>query len=238
MRLSIIFSLVLGSLAGPEIHKPRLLHDTVGRSFIIPVTRRSPTLQHSLALDIATPSIFTPEVVENELHNLAVKYRRAHELLHGVDTGKSIPAAPIESGGLSSTSDSTSISPSFNVTSPPAVSRAQAIPIRPPLAVARVPLTDVYRNDLDILYYAGIKIGTPPQALTVDVDTGSSDLFVPSHCAADQCGNHKEFNNQASATFVDRGKKISLAYVIFFSFPLSLPIELPYISAGIRGSLR
>jgi hypothetical protein len=69
---------------------------------------------------------------------------------------------------------------------------------------------------LDILYYAGINIGTPPQSFTVDIDTGSSDLFIPSNCAGDQCGTHKQFNSQASTTFVDRGQNISLTYVSFF----------------------
>lgn len=210
MRLFVVLSLVLASLAGSEVHIPHLLH-TPGHSFIIPVTRRSPMRQQSLALD--DTSVFSservPRLVKEESHKLLVKYRCADQFL-----GKPIPATPIPD----CYDPSVYTSPPFDSESPPTESTATSSPhaIHPILSAsgsARVPVTDFVQNGLDILYYAHLEIGTPPQAFTVDIDTGSSDIFVPSNCAGDQCGNHKQFNSRASTTYVDRGQKIQLTYV-------------------------
>jgi hypothetical protein len=41
------------------------------------------------------------------------------------------------------------------------------------------------------LYYANITVGTPPQDLSVQIDTGSSDVWVPASSAA-ICSNAQE----------------------------------------------
>jgi Eukaryotic aspartyl protease len=46
---------------------------------------------------------------------------------------------------------------------------------------ATVDLTDYMSGTLDVLYYARMQFGTPAQTLTIDIDTGSADLWVSLH---------------------------------------------------------
>ena len=89
------------------------------------------------------------------------------------------------------------------------------------------PLTDYYAD----LWYGTISIGTPPEdftgvtlfspiqnwpsdlvSYTVDFDTGSSDLFVPSKNCSSSCSGHKAYDPSASSTSHDLGKTFSLTY--------------------------
>ncbi|KAF9562791.1 acid protease [Agrocybe pediades] len=65
-----------------------------------------------------------------------------------------------------------------------------------------MPLTDVISGSLDLLYYGTLSVGTPPQDLTVDVDTGSADLWIPSDCSS--CAN-KQFNKATSSSYFNNG---------------------------------
>jgi len=66
-------------------------------------------------------------------------------------------------------------------------------------ATAAEPLTD-FEEDL---WFGTITVGTPPQTFTVDIDTGSSDTFLPAVGCDSTCDGHTLYNTAASSTAVD-----------------------------------
>lgn len=80
------------------------------------------------------------------------------------------------------------------------------------------PLLDEVSGVLDILYYGPARFGTPAQTLTVDVDTGSADLWVPAAKCGGNCHGH-QFDAAHSSTFRPSNQDFSITYVgpIFFT---------------------
>jgi hypothetical protein len=75
------------------------------------------------------------------------------------------------------------------------------------------PLKDYVVGNLDLLYYGDVAIGTPSQKLTVDIDTGSADLWIPVNCS--ECSN-KQFEDVKSSSRKNMDEGFSVVYVSHF----------------------
>ncbi|OLL23005.1 Vacuolar protease A [Neolecta irregularis DAH-3] len=72
-----------------------------------------------------------------------------------------------------------------------------------------VPLT----NFLNAQYYTEISIGNPAQPFKVILDTGSSNLWVPSSsCVSIACFLHSKYDHTASSSYVEDGTDFAIRY--------------------------
>ena len=76
--------------------------------------------------------------------------------------------------------------------------------------LARIPIKKhqnisglVVGNDDNYLYQADLYLGTPPQKFSVQLDTGSSDLWV---------GTHRKYNHHASSSYKEEGSTFEVHY--------------------------
>lgn len=68
-------------------------------------------------------------------------------------------------------------------------------------------------NYMNAQYFAEISLGTPPQNFKVILDTGSSNLWVPSaECTSLACYLHSKYDHDSSTSYKPNGSEFSIQY--------------------------
>lgn len=104
----------------------------------------------------------------------------------------------------------------------PAVSRGVFIPREMTFPSPRSIRTCGWVRSVSVLPHRTLQVLSVPccrtyviiilTAFTVDIDTGSSDLFLPNQSCASTCDGHNRYDPTASSTSVNLGQTFTLQY--------------------------
>ncbi|KAF7428327.1 hypothetical protein PC9H_007548 [Pleurotus ostreatus] len=202
----VFLSVLEGVLTAPSHLKAAGQQYSAGHK--IKLSRRSlhqgpPNMQHN------NPQLFQSDVAMVELASVEAKYQAAKLLL---DAGKD-RSLPSGCTGITPLQDKNIPSPSNpSLTTPSQITESIEDIFEPVLGGSKTttePLKDFAPYGLDLLYYGEMSFGTPAQELTVDIDTGSADLWVPVNCP--RCAN-TQFEPERSSTYKNENKKFQINY--------------------------
>ncbi|KAJ4476867.1 aspartic peptidase domain-containing protein [Lentinula edodes] len=161
---------------------------------VIPISRRSSQSKRGLAGD------FDVSVARYEQQSVYQKYwTMAPEILDGI-----LPAPENDMEDFVQSNYVNEVKPDTDTIMEQVIG-----PVDVSDVLLTMGMTDVIVNEVDMLYYGDLAIGTPGQGLTFDVDTGSADLWVPSPW----CGSSKNhYDGSQSSTYVDQGRRFAVSY--------------------------
>ncbi|KAI0690105.1 aspartic peptidase domain-containing protein [Cytidiella melzeri] len=213
LGIGLAVSAIYVSALPSDIQYPR-----AGRQHLITNLKRTPPKTPALRVSNGSqPVVFNANTASAEVQGIINKYSQASQFLNGIglnpETHPATSYAPFNDTPIldyfrnASSELATPLAYSENV-------NADASPI---IGLPQTNYTDFHamalkddvQGGMDVSYYGPLQFGTPEQELTVSVDTGSADLWIPVNCPS--CSN-TQFAPAASSTFQNSKRKMSLVY--------------------------